>query len=174
MKRLLTIIPLVILLCFTFGCQQGEEVAEEPEPVVDIEAEKTAVKALIDDFVKFWETEDMELFSKVFAHDDDMVVFGTDAAEHWIGWEQFKESAQKQFESMENIQLTTRELGIKVHKSGEVAWVSFLMDGKGEAMGEPFSLEGVRFTGVMEKRNGDWVIVQYHVSVPVAGQVIKY
>ncbi len=29
MKKLLMIIPLVILLCFTFGCQQGEEVAEE-------------------------------------------------------------------------------------------------------------------------------------------------
>ena len=29
MKKFLTIIPLVILLCFTFGCQQGEEVAEE-------------------------------------------------------------------------------------------------------------------------------------------------
>jgi len=29
MKKLLTIIPLVFLLCFTFGCQQGEEVAEE-------------------------------------------------------------------------------------------------------------------------------------------------
>ena len=28
MKKFLTIIPLVILLCFTFGCQQGEEVTE--------------------------------------------------------------------------------------------------------------------------------------------------
>jgi ketosteroid isomerase-like protein len=172
MKKLLIIIPLVILLCFTFSCQQGEEVAEEP--VVDVEAEKATVKALIDDFGRFWETEDMELFSKVFAHDDDMIVFGTDAAERWVGWEQFNESVQKQFESMENTQNTTRELDIKVHNSGEVAWVSFLMDVKGEAMGEPFSLEGGRFTGVKEKRNGNWVIVQLHVSVPVAGQVIKY
>ena len=29
MKKLLMIIPLVFLLCFTFGCQQAEEVAEE-------------------------------------------------------------------------------------------------------------------------------------------------
>ena len=29
MKIFLMVIPLVILLCFTFGCQQGEEVAEE-------------------------------------------------------------------------------------------------------------------------------------------------
>ncbi len=44
MKKLLFIIPLVILLCFTFGCQQAEEVAEEP--VVDIEADVEAIKAL--------------------------------------------------------------------------------------------------------------------------------
>ena len=37
MKKFLTIIPLVILLYFTFSCQQGEEVAEEP--VVDVEAD---------------------------------------------------------------------------------------------------------------------------------------
>ncbi len=41
MKKLLLLIPLVILLCFTFGCQkQGEEVAEEVKPEVDIEAIK--------------------------------------------------------------------------------------------------------------------------------------
>lgn len=30
MKKFLSIIPLVFLLCFTFSCQKGEEVAEEP------------------------------------------------------------------------------------------------------------------------------------------------
>ena len=41
MKKLLLVIPLVILLCFTFGCQQGEEVAEELVlekrlPIIDV------------------------------------------------------------------------------------------------------------------------------------------
>jgi hypothetical protein len=34
MKKLLLIVPLVSLLCFTFSCQKAEEVAEEP--AVDI------------------------------------------------------------------------------------------------------------------------------------------
>jgi len=174
MKKLFMVIPLVFLLCFAFACQKPEEVAEEPEPVVNIDAEKAAVKALIDDFVTGWETEDSELFSKIFAHDDDMIMFGTDAAEHFVGWEPMKESIQKQFDAAENIQVTIRELSIKVHKSGEVAWVSFLMDLKGESMGEPFSVEGMRITEVMEKRNGNWLIVQVHASVPVAGQAVKY
>ncbi len=40
MKKLFMILPLAFLLCFTFGCQQGEEVAEEP--AVDVEAEVRA------------------------------------------------------------------------------------------------------------------------------------
>jgi len=46
MKKLLMILPLVILLCFTFGCQQGEEVAEEVgvKPLSDEDV--AAIKAL--------------------------------------------------------------------------------------------------------------------------------
>ncbi len=41
MKKLLMIISLVILLCFTFSCQhEGEETAEEP--TVDVEADIVA------------------------------------------------------------------------------------------------------------------------------------
>ena len=50
MKKLFMVIPLVLLLCFTFSCQKAEEVAEEA--AVDIEAEKQAVadwfQALVD------------------------------------------------------------------------------------------------------------------------------
>jgi len=63
MKKLLMVIPLVILLCFTFGCQYGVEVAEEP--AVDVEAEREAVaenlQNLIDAAVK-GDTEKLKSF----------------------------------------------------------------------------------------------------------------
>ena len=45
MKKLFMILPLVFLLCFTFSCQQGEEVREwvEADVEADVEAEKEAV-----------------------------------------------------------------------------------------------------------------------------------
>jgi len=46
MKKLLTIIPLVILLCFTFSCQQAEEVAEEPGVTPLSDEDIAAIKAL--------------------------------------------------------------------------------------------------------------------------------
>ncbi len=53
MKKLLMILPLVFLLCFSFSCQQAEEVAEEP--AVDIAAEEEALREtckawLLDEF----------------------------------------------------------------------------------------------------------------------------
>ncbi len=44
MKKLFIILPLVLVLCFAFSCQQGEKVAEEP--VVDVETKEEGVKPL--------------------------------------------------------------------------------------------------------------------------------
>ena len=45
MKNTFMVIPLVFLLCFIFGCQQGAEVASEPKP--DVEADIQAIKEAI-------------------------------------------------------------------------------------------------------------------------------
>jgi len=39
---------------------------------------------------------------------------------------------------------------------------------------EAVSVPGIRITTVLEKRQGVWLIVHFHYSVPVAGQAIKY
>ena len=68
MKKLLLVIPLVILLCFTFGCRQGEEVAEEP--AVDVEADVKALKALSDEFDALLNAGDPEgLVALIYAED---------------------------------------------------------------------------------------------------------
>jgi hypothetical protein len=141
---------------------------------VDLEAEKAKVKAVVDQFEQLWETEDMELCSRIIAHDADMVNYGTDAAERFVGWEALKESIQQQFEAYDNIQFSASAQALKVHDSGKVAWFSELADFDLVAQGQPVSLKGARITGVLEKRNGNWVFVQFHASVPVAGQAAQY
>ena len=172
----IVVFSLAGLLCFAFACQKKTEVpaAEVAAPAVNLEAEKAAVKAVLDQIIDVMKTEDMELYSKIMAHDDDMVNFGTDAAERWVGWEPLKSAFVQQFVSVEETEISVRELDIKVHKSGEVAWFSEIWDWKGKAQGQPFAIEGMRFTGVLEKRNGNWVVVHVHASIPVSGQAIKY
>lgn len=57
MKKLLTIILLVILLCFTFGCQEKVE-----EGITEEEA-----KALLDTALEIWNEGNLDLIEDVFA-----------------------------------------------------------------------------------------------------------
>lgn len=167
-----------LLLCLALSCKKAEkeeaEEAEEAAVAVDLEAAKAAVNSVLDQMTQAYETENVELFSKITAHDPDMVIFGTDAAERFVGYESVENSMKKQIESYEESRVTSRERVIKVNQSGEVAWFSELWDVKGKAQGQPYALEGLRITGVLEKRNGNWVTVQWHASVPVSGQAVKY
>jgi len=68
MKKLLMILPLVFMLCFTFGCQQqGEEVAEEP--VVDVEAERAAIQEAFSAWMKANDAKDVDGLVSYFAAD---------------------------------------------------------------------------------------------------------
>jgi uncharacterized protein (TIGR02246 family) len=67
MKKLLTIIPLVILLCFAFSCQQGEEVAEEPAE--DIEADIEAIRDWVNGNYAAADSGDLEGYLSFWAED---------------------------------------------------------------------------------------------------------
>lgn len=145
-----------------------------PPPPVDMAAEQDAVKTVVDEFPEVLESENMDLFSTIMAHDDDMVAFGTDAAERWVGYEQIRRALEAQFAAFDSAVLVVRDQVIHVNPQGTTAWVSELMDWEIRAGDNRMVLQGSRFTGVLEKRDGHWVFVQFHVSMPVEGQAVSY
>ena len=170
MKRSLAFVPLVILMALFLNCRCEQETATQ----VDLEIEEAAVKATMNQFWQSWEARDVDLLSEVTAHDPDMVVIGTDAAERWVGFEEFRTAIEQQYAAMENVQPSVHDEVFKIHHSGEVAWYSSLADIKGTSLGEDFEIAGLRNTVVLEKRDAKWVIVQYHGSAPVTGQLVGY
>jgi uncharacterized protein (TIGR02246 family) len=96
MKKLLMIIPLVILLCITFSCQKGEEVAEEP--AVDVEADIEANKKLSsDEYDEAYNTGDIDRLLSNYADDavrippNEPALIGKDAirANYQLSFDQF-------------------------------------------------------------------------------------
>jgi hypothetical protein len=71
MKKLFMILPLVLVLCFTFSCQQGEEVAEEPavDIAADVESIRAEVQARSKALVAAEEVFDWETSVTFFASD---------------------------------------------------------------------------------------------------------
>jgi ketosteroid isomerase-like protein len=57
-----------------------------------------------------------------------------------------------------------RDLQVNLSRSGDVAWYHARLDDYNEWKGQPANWEDVRWTGVLEKRDGRWVIVQMHFS----------
>jgi len=59
------------------------------------ESDTAQVQAVLDKWVRAWETNDIRAVEEVIAKDKDAVWFGTDAAEHFVGWEPVRESIAK-------------------------------------------------------------------------------
>ncbi len=133
---------------------------------VDLVKAAEEVNALLDQYETVLETNNMELLSSITAHDADMVNFGTSADERVVGWEALSQLMQAQFDATESSEVTVKDRVIKVHEEGKVAWYSEINDWVVTMNGEEMTLNGFRVTGVLEKRDGKWLIVQLHFSVP--------
>jgi ketosteroid isomerase-like protein len=69
-------------------------------------------------------------------------------------------------EAFQAVRYEIRELDVQLSRSGDVAWYHARLDDYNTWQGQPANWEDVRWTGVLEKRDGDWVIVQMHFSSP--------
>ena len=138
------------------------------------EAEMEEAKVVVDDFWRAISVQDLDLLSRAVAHDEELVMFGTDAAERWIGSSAFLSAEEQMMQAFDVKRLDRRDETLQIHLRGGVAWFSTVFDLEISVDGEVASLTGLRTTGVLEKRNDDWVIVQSHTSVPVSGQQVEY
>ena len=141
---------------------------------VDFEAEREQINAVLDLCNKGWETQDLAIISNVYAHDSDMIVFGTDLAERFVGWEDLEKSLKKMFASFNDVTYKISNRTIKIENDGDVAWFTEIQDIKLKVEEEDIELKNGRNTGVLEKRDGKWVIVQSHFSLPIEGQAAEY
>ena len=132
---------------------------------VDVEEEKARVKSTIEKYFEMFKTENPQLLSEVLAQAPDIVVFGTTADERFIGWETNKKRFDGMFDgSLDFLTVELYKMTINISESGTVAWFSVLSDWKIKFGEEDVVLDGIRSTGVLEKKEGKWLIMQYHAS----------
>jgi hypothetical protein len=147
---------------------------QNPNVTKDKPSSKRDAETTIDKLWLSFKSGDVEMFSQVMSRDTDLVSFGTDDTERWQGWGALEESIKEQFASFNVLGIKRKNKTIKYSQTGDTAWFSEVVDWEILSGGQKASLEGIRFTGVLENRSGTWVIVQFHSSVGVAGQVIEY
>jgi len=110
-------------------------------------------------------TKDRVLFESIFANDDDFFSYFPDSKSTAIGWNQFEKFLDGWMDPRNIAKgYEIRNLRIVLSKSKEVAWFSAIVDDEGEFDGKPWGSKNIRWTGILEKRNGSWKICQQHLS----------
>ncbi|NIN11723.1 MAG: hypothetical protein GTO61_10050 [Gemmatimonadales bacterium] len=140
-----------------------------PGGTTDRDAELAAVERAIDGTIGWAKTKDFDLLYSIIANDsaylevhpEDVVV---------KGFTEFKRMeefwASPDFRA---VRYEIRDLQVTLSRAGNVAWFFCVLDDINEWQGQPASWINTRWTGVLEKRDGRWVMVQMHFSNPITG-----
>ena len=128
------------------------------------EKEKAVIAKVIHDNIGWAMTKDRALSESTMAHDERLFIFNPNS-EVTVGWDQqvkgFEHWMDPRFKATG---LDIRDMRIDWSPAGNVAWWSCILDDLAEWDGKPGGWKDTRWTGVLEKRNGKWVIVQMHFS----------
>jgi hypothetical protein len=135
-------------------------------PGVDTAAEKAVIEGVVHASIGWAQEKDKDLLYQCFAHDENLFYFSPANSGTIAGFEAFQELTEGFFmlDAFKAIRYEIKDLRINLSRGGDVAWWSAYLDDINEWNGQPASWINVRWTGVLEKRDGNWVIVQMHFS----------
>ena len=155
--RIKIIILLILLLLILFCSNES--------PKIDVEQERVEIEKVIDASIGWAMTKDLDLLYSSLAQDSSFFIYHPDSRSTVIGFEMFKKASD--FWMSPDFKATHYkiwDLRINISNSHDVAWYSCMLEDCAEIRGEPACWEDTRWTGVLEKRDGRWVIVQMHFS----------
>lgn len=130
------------------------------------EADQIAVEKAIHDAIGWALTKDLTRLFSIVAQDENFFIFHPDSKSTIVGFEAFQQLGERVWlrEEFKATDFAIRDLRLNFAALGNVAWYACRLDDHAEWNGQPIGWDNCRWTGVLEKRNGQWVIVQMHFS----------
>ena len=158
MKGTLIITEVMLFLLLIMACNNKKE--EKPD-----QGNNTAlIEQTIHNCIGWAKNKDLNLLYSVIADDTAFLEVHPDNS-IVKGISEFKEAEKFWMHpDFKAISYEIQDLNIHISESGTVAWWFCMLDDINEWKGQPANWENTRWTGVCEKRDGNWVIVQQHFS----------
>ncbi|MBD3257799.1 hypothetical protein GF377_05145 [candidate division GN15 bacterium] len=159
--RTLLVAAVLSTLCLT-GC-------DNMETQIDRDAEIEAVARAVHNSIE-WCFPDKDR-DRLYAHcakDSTFFMFQPSSRSTIDGFDAFQQFAERIFfdDRFTPISTDIKDLTIHLSEHGDVAWFSCLLDDVGEWDGQPIGWFNCRWTGVLQKRDGIWLLCQQHFSLP--------
>jgi len=137
------------------------------EPTIDREAEKVRVAQAINDHIKwcFPDKKAERAYASV-VNDSTFFMFQPDSKSTIIGFDAFHKLVETVYmnPACKPTNSEIRDLRIDLSQLGDAAWFSCILDDFGEWDDRPWAWVNTRWTGVLEKRDGKWLVAQMHFS----------
>ncbi len=131
---------------------------------LNIQYEKKLVEKAIHNCIGWAKNKDINLLYSVIANDTSFIEIHPNNRVV-KGFEDFKKAEKFWMNpDFKAIKYEIKDLIINFSKSGDVAWFFCILNDMNEWKGQPANWEDTRWTGVLEKRDGGWVVVQQHFS----------
>ena len=158
------------LAALLFCLAAAPTLAQEPPAAMgDRVADRAAVERTIRASIGWALTKDRPLLERVMAHDAELFIFNPDSTSV-AGWDAFVKNFDFWMDPrFKATHFDVRDLRITFSRSGDVAWWSAILDDLGEWDGRPVGWKDTRWTGVLERRDQTWVVVQMHFSFASGG-----
>ncbi|PIU58019.1 MAG: hypothetical protein COS89_02570 [Deltaproteobacteria bacterium CG07_land_8_20_14_0_80_38_7] len=135
----------------------------------DIEGVKNAINRYLNGYVE----KNIDAIEDAILQSNDTIGIGTDENELWRGWAEIKSATERQLKAFSQINFKRGKTITNFSDDGTVAWFAEELSGK-ICSGKSEHTCHIRFTGILEKRNNKWEIVQFHRSIPVVGCCVPY
>jgi len=126
--------------------------------------DRAVVEQAVRDSIGWALTKDRALLERIITHDPDLFIFNPDSTST-SGWSSFVKNFEFWMDPrFKATSFDVRDLRVTFAGPGGVAWWSAILDDLALWDGKPTGWKDTRWTGVLEKRRGAWVIVQMHFS----------
>lgn len=154
-------ITILVIGLFMIACTKTDKT-----PAVDLETEKSVIEETIKNTIAWVKDKDTSLLYSIIADDENYLeVHPEDAVVKGI--KQFKEAERFWLDQrFKHVSFETWDMHISISQDGNVAWYYCMLNDMNDWEGQSVSWENTRWTGVLEKREGNWRMVQMHFSYP--------
>jgi ketosteroid isomerase-like protein len=159
MRTTLRKILLLLGIAVVISCQD-KEIGKKAY----VKAELPVIEETIRAAIGWAKNKDFNLLYSVIANDSNYLEVGP-TARITKGFTQFRKNETYWGSSdFRAIGYEIRDLVINIAEKGDVAWYYCVLDDMNEFKGQPENWMNTRWTGVLEKRKGRWVIMQMRFS----------
>jgi len=152
-------ITFIVLCLFVIACTKSNKT-----PLINVDSEKELIEETIKNTIAWAKDKDTSLLYSIIADDENYLEVHPENTVV-IGIKQFKEAERFWLDPrFKHVKFETWDMHISISQNGNVAWYYCMLNDVNDWEGQSASWENTRWTGVLEKRNGNWRMVQMHFS----------